>query len=156
MKSPKGHMSKPLSKRIKKLQDLFPSQKAYHAFLLFAAQLRESSNRITVHHTSQFATMQASEKVYNKANFYWYVITPLVDLGFLDKIPSWNSDLKKTQYCYVPLKFQLPRHPVGHGYYRDSWYICKEWNDLFFGPESELFQIQNRRSVQTISDSISS
>ena len=118
--------------RAKNLKDLFPSQKAYGAFLLFAEELKRNSNKITVHHTSQFASKQATERVYNKANFYWYVINPLVDLGFLDKVPTWNNDLKRTQYCYVPLKFDIPRHPISHGYYRDAWYICKEWNELFF------------------------
>jgi hypothetical protein len=114
------------------MEDLFPSKKAYNAFVNFASEIKKSGNRITVHHASLFATTQAKEKIYNKANFYWYVVGPLIDLGFLDKIPTWNSVLKRTQYCYVPLRFDLPRHPVGHGYYRDAWYLCKEWNRLFF------------------------
>ena len=122
--------------RIKTLQDLFPSRKAFDSFSLLARELRTNGNRLTVHHASVFATRLASEKVYNKANFYWYVIGPLVDLGFLDKIPTWNDALKRTQYCYVPLKFDIPRHPLSHGYYRDAWYVCKEWNELFFGEES--------------------
>lgn len=122
--------------RLKTLQELFPSPKARRAFLDFATELKRNGNKITVHHASVFASRQAENKVYNKANFYWYVIGPLVDLGFLDKVPTWNNNLKKTQYCYVPLRFDLPRHPVGHGYYRDAWHLCKEWNDLFF--ESDL------------------
>ncbi len=116
----------------KNLKDLFPSSKAYRAFEQFAQVLKERKNRMSAHHVSQFATSQAKEKVYNKANFYWYVITPLLELGFLDKIPTWNNDLKRTQYCYVPVFNDIPRHPVGRGYYRDAWYLCKEWNDLFF------------------------
>jgi hypothetical protein len=119
--------------RARSVRDIFPSQKAFSGFMEFAKELRRSGNKITVHHTSQFATRLASEKIYNKANFYWYVINPLVDLGFLDKVPTWNNSLKKTQYCYVPLKFEIPRHPLSHGYFRDAWYVCQEWNDLFFG-----------------------
>jgi hypothetical protein len=119
-------------KKIKRVEDLFPSRKAHESFLHFATVVKKSGNRMTVHHVSQFATEQARQKVYNKANFYWYVIAPLVDLGFIDKIPTWNQDLKRTQYCYVPLQFQIPRHPIGHGFYRDAWHICKEWNEIFF------------------------
>ena len=119
--------------RAKNLKDLFPSSKAYRAFEQFAVVLKQRKNKMSVHHVSQFAISQAKERVYNKANFYWYVITPLLELGFLDKIPTWNSDLKRTQYCYVPVFNDIPRHPVGRGYYRDAWYLCKEWNDLFFG-----------------------
>jgi len=122
-----------LPARAKNLKDLFPSSKAYRAFEQFAVVLKQRKNKMSVHHVSQFAISQAKERVYNKANFYWYVITPLLELGFLDKIPTWNSDLKRTQYCYVPVFNDIPRHPVGRGYYRDAWYLCKEWNDLFFG-----------------------
>lgn len=119
--------------RAKNLKDLFPSSKAYRAFEQFVVVLKQRKNKMSVHHASQFATSQAKERVYNKANFYWYVITPLLELGFLDKIPTWNSDLNRTQYCYVPVFNDIPRHPVGRGFYRDAWYLCKEWNDLFFG-----------------------
>ena len=121
--------------RARSIRDLFSSQKAYDSFMMFAKELRQSGNKITVHHASQFASKMASERVYNKANFYWYVINPLVDLGFLNKVPTWNNILKRTQYCYVPLKFEIPRHPLSHGYYRDAWYVCQEWNELFFCSE---------------------
>jgi hypothetical protein len=93
---------------------------------------------MSVHHVSQFATSQAKDRIYNKANFYWYVISPLLELSFLDKIPTWNDQLKRTQYCYVPVYNDLPRHPVGRGYYRDAWYLCKQWNDLFFKNDRTL------------------
>jgi hypothetical protein len=141
-----------LVSKVKKLLDLFPSSKAYQAFEHFANILKNQNNKMTVHHVSEFATLQAKERVYNKANFYWYVITPLLELGFLDKIPTWNNDLKRTQYCYVPVFNDLPRHPVGRGYYRDAWYLCKEWNDLFFGEESSLRNVnQFKERPQTMS-----
>ncbi|MGI0085508.1 MAG: hypothetical protein ACREBQ_10540 [Nitrososphaerales archaeon] len=119
--------------RARSIRDLFTGQKAYDSFTMFAKELRNNGNKMTVHHASEFASKLAAERVYNKANFYWYVIGPLVDLGFLNKIPTWNNILKRTQYCYVPLRFDIPRHPLSHGYYRDAWYVCQEWNDLFFG-----------------------
>ncbi len=130
--------------RVRRVRDIFPSKKAYDCFAIFAKEIVANGNKITVHHASQLASRMASEKVYNKANFYWYVVNPLIDLGFLDKIPTWNNALKKTQYCYVPLKFEMPRHPVSHGYYRDAWYVCEEWNQLFFERES----VQQERAVE--------
>jgi hypothetical protein len=109
--------------------------------MIFAKELHEGGNKMTVHRTSQLATRNAQEKVYNKANFYWYVINALLDLGFLDKVPTWNPDLRKTQYCYVPLKFEIPRHPLSHGYFRDAWYVCTDWNDLFFRSQSRIPQL---------------
>jgi hypothetical protein len=124
-----------LVSRVRSIQNLFPSKKAYDCFVSFAREISANGNKISVHHASKFASRMASEKIYNKANFYWYVINPLVDLGFLDKIATWNNDLKRTQYCYVPLRFEIPRHPLSHGYYRDAWYVCQEWNQLFFERE---------------------
>ncbi len=137
--------------RAKTIRELFPSPKAYRAFEQFATVLKEGGNRMSVHHVSQFASSQAKERVYNKANFYWYIITPLLELGFLDKIPTWNNELKRTQYCYVPVFNDLPRHPVGRGYYRDAWYLCMEWNDLFFGEEAHMSMTnEDSRTSKTV------
>jgi hypothetical protein len=117
---------------IKHVRDLFASDKPYNAFLRLAEELKANGNRVTVSQASQFSKKLHREKVYNRANFYWYVLSPLIDLGFIEKRPVWNDGLKRTQYSYAVVHVDIPRHPIGGGYYRDAWYLCKEWNDLFF------------------------
>jgi hypothetical protein len=118
---------------IKHVRDLFVSEKPYRAFLRLAEELKTNQNKITVSHVSQLSKKLHAEKVYNRGNFYWYVLSPLIDLGFVEKIPTWNETLKRTQYSYAAVHVDIPRHPIGGGYYRDAWYLCKEWNDIFFG-----------------------
>jgi hypothetical protein len=60
------------------------------------------------------------------------VLEPLVELGFFERRPFWNESLKKTQYSYVVVRYDLPRYPISSGYMRDAYFLCREWNEYFF------------------------
>lgn len=94
--------------------------------------MKNRGNRLSTNAVSELSKKLHRDKVYNRANFYWYVLEPLVELGFFERRPFWNDALKKTQYSYVAVKYDLPRYPISSGYMRDAYFLCREWNDYFF------------------------
>ena len=125
-------------KPIRHVSDLFPSPKSYGAFQMLAEEMKKSGNRLTTNAVSDFSKKLHKAKIYNRANFYWYVLEPLVELGFLERRPFWNESLKRTQYCYEVVRYDLPRYPISSGYMRDAYFLCREWNDLFFEGSQNL------------------
>jgi hypothetical protein len=119
-------------KPIRHVSDLFPSTKSYKAFQALAEEMKTRGNRMTTNAVSEMSKRMHKEKIYNRANFYWYVLEPLVELGFFERRPFWNDSLKKTQYSYVVVKYDLPRYPISSGYMRDAYFLCREWNEYFF------------------------
>ncbi len=119
-------------KPIRHISDLFPSPKSYQAFQELASEMRNRGNRMSTNAVSELSKKMHKKKIYNRANFYWYVLEPLVQLGFFERRPFWNESLKKTQYSYVVVRYDLPRYPISSGYMRDAYFLCREWNDYFF------------------------
>jgi len=119
-------------KPIRHVSDLFPSPKSYRAFQELASEMKSRGNRMSTNAVSELSKRMHKEKIYNRANFYWYVLEPLVELGFFERRPFWNESLKKTQYSYVVVKYDLPRYPISSGYMRDAYFLCREWNEYFF------------------------
>jgi hypothetical protein len=119
-------------KPIRHISDLFPSSKSYRAFRALADEMKNRGNRLSTNAVSELSKKLHQEKVYNRGNFYWYVLQPLVELGFIERVPFWNENLKRTQYCYTVVKYDLPRYPISSGYLRDAYFLCREWNEFFF------------------------
>jgi hypothetical protein len=129
---------------IRHISDLFPSPKSFKAFESFALEIKGRGNRITANAVSELSKKLHKEKVYNRGNFYWYVLEPLVELGFIERRPFWNENLKRTQYSYDIVKFDLPRYPISSGYLRDAYFLCREWNEYFFSYPEDSALYKNR------------
>ncbi|MCX8192111.1 MAG: hypothetical protein N3F06_04820 [Nitrososphaerales archaeon] len=122
------------------LEILFPKGKTRTAATLFIQWLNERGGQATKSAISHFANQlqEGNFQVngipfkYSRRNFYLTILKTLIDLGFISRnVPVWDSKRKRTLYVYSRNIFDIPQKPPAIGFWRNAYYICKKWNEMF-------------------------
>ena len=60
------------------------------------------------------------------------ILRTLLDLGFISKnVPVWDDSRKKTLYLYTSNIFDIPQRAPSIGFWKQAYYVCKKWNEMF-------------------------
>ena len=122
------------------IEIIFPKGRTRDAAKFFIDWLKKRSGKATKNAVSRFAddlqsniySKDGVEFKYSRTNFYMTILRTLLDLGFISKnVPIWDDSRKKTLYLYTSNIFDIPQRAPSIGFWKQAYYVCKKWNEMF-------------------------